>query len=195
MHMNTIPSTSVLGLLAAAVMTPDMLEHSIYPATGLQARSLLACVISTKSGATPGSHGGEVPECTCTCRQNDFPKPVADTLGTPQGWLSETLSCAANDPGGQCTVSGNVTWTPGATCCETQPGTNWSRTYSGSADLCVTAVQLFTNCSSATSNYHSCSKPCDWPATVIWVVAGVSDCTPTSLSGTVSKTYDCYWQQ
>ncbi len=126
-------------------------------------------------------------ECNCNTVSNSFPLTIAG-----EGDLTESLSCSGDSPVNFCTITGNITWTPSASCCALSGNWSNSNMNSGSTDSsCSGAFQQFSNCSGPTSNPHPCQLQCvPVPGTPFSGWAVVLDCSGGSL-GTALKQFRC----
>lgn len=121
--------------------------------------SLLILLAVTMSAAHyASSPTRRVLSCECWTYSNTFPMNVPGGGGINQGALTESMSCVVETTLQLCTAAGNVVWTPSVSC---YPTGEWSNQYSFSIDLnCISNSAAFSNCSTSTSNFHSCSASC-----------------------------------
>lgn len=140
-------------------------------------------------------------KCTCTCdfESNDFPLTFSDcNFGITS--LTETVACGGG--ASNCTISGNMTWTPdcGPPCCGT--AANWLDGANGSqaffTDLTFFSTPgTFASCTPGNffgSTGSSFQTACDAPN--LWAVAGVEQCngSPLGFQGitwTAVKRFSC----
>ncbi len=137
------------------------------------------------------SNPQQVPECDCNTTFSNFPITIAG-----EGGLTESLSCVGNSPVHNCTVTGNIPWTPISNCCAMSGNWSNSNVNSGSTDgpCSMGAFQQFTNCSGATTNPHPCQVACeDAPGTPHNWWGVVIDCSGSAL-GSALKQFTCVYR-
>jgi hypothetical protein len=152
---------------------------------------LILLAVTTSAAHYAPSRARPTLSCDCSTAGNTFPLNVAGLGGVNQGTLTESVACLVEVTLQICVASGNVIWTPSVACYATG---EWSNVNSFSIDVpCQNNTTAFSNCSTTTSNYHSCSQPCPPQSYVaITMVGSIRDGqTPSSLLGSANKGFRC----
>lgn len=152
---------------------------------------LILLAVTTSAAHYASSPTRPVLSCDCGTVSNTFPMNVPGSGGVNQGTLTESVSCLVEVTLQICIASGNVVWTPSVSC---SPTGEWSNVNSFSTDLpCQNSTAAFSNCSTATSNYHSCGVPCPNPNPNALSVHGIirDGSTPPNTLGNAFKSFVC----